>query len=616
MALERFPIPFQLETRDGEGESGPVLTGYAVVYNSLSGDLGGFREQIAPGAFGDLAGRDVRAFWNHDPAQILGRTSAGTLTLADEKRGLRVTIHPPAWANGLVESVARGDVDAMSFGFTVEGDDWQNVEGGGIVRTVTRATLVEVSPVALPAYPQTSIARRALYAAPTLPESMRASPLENRTQPKRQRQGGAGQPQPAQENPMDKLAAVDMRRKAQALIDRAADLDALANAEKRQLSEDERGEYDNALAEHDRLIEAAARAEQLQRATADEDEEQDGVQVADLLDETPARRNSRPDYSRRNLNLRRGQRFQEERAVARYIRENDPSGLLSLRAAIPGPLTIGTPATAGYAVPTGLYQGVIAQRNEYMLADRLGVRRIPGKGTTVNVPIEVAHDEPFTLTAENATKTKDVPQLGIVAMTLKTYSKVVQLTDELIYDEDANLMAYIEDWIGRQMALTHNQLLVAAAVATAAPVGGTVTALPAGSAGAAAVADITTMVYALKEPYADNAKWVMQRATEGKYRALSGNPFVFMPTPQGSSDALWGAPVYNQGSVAALAINAKALLYGDWSYMGLREAPSFNFLRDPYGDSHNDLVNLRYFFRAVYACLNSEAIIVGQKAAT
>lgn len=141
-----------------------TLRGYAAMYNSLSENLGGFREQIAPGAFRSAFedGADVKAFWNHNSDHVLGRTTSGTLRLFDDDQGLRIEIDPPESAASFVEAVNRGDVSQMSFGFSVlpDGDRVDLDEDGMVIRTLTGVRLFEVSPVAMPAYPATSISSR------------------------------------------------------------------------------------------------------------------------------------------------------------------------------------------------------------------------------------------------------------------------------------------------------------------------------------------------------------------------------------------------------------------------------------------------------------------------
>lgn len=159
-----------IERRSGGTIStdGDKAIGYAAVYGPMSEDLGGFREVIAPSAFERSlkSGVDVRALVGHDDSMVIGRLSAGTLRLSSDERGLRVEIDLPntSYANDLRELLKRGDVSQMSFGFTVPGggDAWGTAEGGGRLRTLKDVDLHEVSIVAMPAYPDTSVALRSL----------------------------------------------------------------------------------------------------------------------------------------------------------------------------------------------------------------------------------------------------------------------------------------------------------------------------------------------------------------------------------------------------------------------------------------------------------------------
>lgn len=152
---------------DTSGEK-PSIRGYAAVFNTLSEDLGGFREQLQAGAFVDaIAGSDVRALVNHDANLVLGRDRSGTLTMREDAVGLQVEISPPdtQYARDLLEVMKRGDVNQMSFAFTVGREDqqWTRDGTGPWIRTIKKISrLYDVSVVTYPAYPQTSAAVRAL----------------------------------------------------------------------------------------------------------------------------------------------------------------------------------------------------------------------------------------------------------------------------------------------------------------------------------------------------------------------------------------------------------------------------------------------------------------------
>lgn len=160
--MEMRIVDGALEVRAAENQPAR-LVGYAAVFNSLSQVIWNFRERIAPGAFAEsIAIDDVRALWNHDSAYVLGRTTAGTLTLEEDEHGLRVEITPPntPLAQSFIESVKRGDVNQMSFGFSVIEDAWTIDDQEQDIRTLLKVKLYEVSPVTFPAYTETEIAAR------------------------------------------------------------------------------------------------------------------------------------------------------------------------------------------------------------------------------------------------------------------------------------------------------------------------------------------------------------------------------------------------------------------------------------------------------------------------
>lgn len=161
---------------------GAVLRGEAVRFGSLSGDLGGFREEFAAGAFDEGMDGDLRVLWQHDSRYVFGRTSAGTARFRSDLDALRYEADPPnaQWARDAMESIRRGDVTQSSFAFRVRdgGETWVRREGE-LVRIVTSAQLLEAGPQTFPAYEDTAVAVRSMKAhlaaaAPQEPEDRSA----------------------------------------------------------------------------------------------------------------------------------------------------------------------------------------------------------------------------------------------------------------------------------------------------------------------------------------------------------------------------------------------------------------------------------------------------------
>jgi hypothetical protein len=142
--------------------AGRKLVGYAATFGTPA-QIGSFTESIRAGAFrATLArpGADVLALVDHDPAKLLARTRAGTLTLAEDTRGLAFTIDVPdtQLGNDVLTLCQRGDIGGMSFGFRATDEAWPTRD----VRELRAVDLLEISVVqAFPAYSQTSVSARA-----------------------------------------------------------------------------------------------------------------------------------------------------------------------------------------------------------------------------------------------------------------------------------------------------------------------------------------------------------------------------------------------------------------------------------------------------------------------
>jgi uncharacterized protein len=157
--LEYEPRTVELTNlRTIANDDGKKIRGHLAVFNSLSEDLGGFREIVAPGAFKKtLKEADIRGLFNHDANYVLGRNKSGTLRMKEDKVGLDVEIDPPdtQWARDLIISIDRGDIDQGSFAFRTIKDSWNMSDEKNPIRTLEEVALRDVSIVTYPAYPET-----------------------------------------------------------------------------------------------------------------------------------------------------------------------------------------------------------------------------------------------------------------------------------------------------------------------------------------------------------------------------------------------------------------------------------------------------------------------------
>lgn len=139
------------------------IEGYFAVFNSNYELWSGATESVAPGAFSNTLGADIRALIDHKTHLVLGRNKAGTLELKEDAHGLwgNIKVNPnDSDAMNLYERVKRGDVDQCSFGFEIVKEDTEVRDDGSVHWTIREVKLHEVSVCTFPAYEDTNVSAR------------------------------------------------------------------------------------------------------------------------------------------------------------------------------------------------------------------------------------------------------------------------------------------------------------------------------------------------------------------------------------------------------------------------------------------------------------------------
>lgn len=152
-----------METINAVDDDKMIVEGYALRFNTLSNDLGGFVESISPEALKDTDLSDVRMLIDHNTSYVLGRTTSETLDLNVDEEGLyfRCQLPNTTYAKDLYENIRLGNVNQCSFGFILDedGDSFEKREDGLFKRTLNKIkSLFDVSIVTYPAYNDTDVA--------------------------------------------------------------------------------------------------------------------------------------------------------------------------------------------------------------------------------------------------------------------------------------------------------------------------------------------------------------------------------------------------------------------------------------------------------------------------
>lgn len=163
--FERRVVRHKIEIRESDDAGGHVISGYAIVFDQPSEDMG-FIETVDPHALDGVDMNKVFCLYNHDFANVLSRTDTGTLKLSVDKTGLAFTCTLPqtTLGNDVFTNISNGNIQGMSFGFTVAADQWNTDEAGNDTRRILKLDqLMEISVTCIPAYPDTSVSAQRSY---------------------------------------------------------------------------------------------------------------------------------------------------------------------------------------------------------------------------------------------------------------------------------------------------------------------------------------------------------------------------------------------------------------------------------------------------------------------
>lgn len=143
-----------------------TISGYALLFNTLSKDLGGFKETIKANALDNVDFSKVYMLFNHDYDKPLANVESKTLDLNVDDKGLAFTAtldSSVSYVSDVINQIQNGNIKSCSFGFDVDNSDdnadtFTEDHDGNVIRTINKIKdLFDVSLVTVPAYDETTV---------------------------------------------------------------------------------------------------------------------------------------------------------------------------------------------------------------------------------------------------------------------------------------------------------------------------------------------------------------------------------------------------------------------------------------------------------------------------
>jgi HK97 family phage major capsid protein len=363
----------------------------------------------------------------------------------------------------------------------------------------------------------------------------------------------------------------------------------LAESEKRELSAEENASFEERSSELDRLD---GRIRTLREG------EQRAADAEAALAEVRSREVSAPLTGGQSSELRD---FLAGRTRIFEVRADKPLGMQEFRA-----LSKLTASAGANSVPTSFYNRLIAHMIEVSGVLMAGPTVLnTTSGEQIQVPKTTSHST-GALVAEAGTIGASDPAFGQVPLDAYKYAVLIQVSNELLTDTGVDLEGYLAMQAGRAIGNSLGVHLVTgtgssqpnglATAATAGVTGG------AGVTGAFTADNLIDLQYSVIAPYRNSPScgWMLRDATMSAIRKLKDttNQYIWQPSLQaGAPDVLLGKPVYTDPNVAAVALSAKSVLFGDFSQYFVRMVNGVRFERSDDYAFNTDLVTFRCILR-------------------
>ena len=243
-----------------------------------------------------------------------------------------------------------------------------------------------------------------------------------------------------------------------------------------------------------------------------------------------------------------------------------------------------TPNEGGYAVPDDFYERIVEQREDASWVRQAPVLHLTTNRDRILIPTEATAGTKMVVTAEEANYSEEEPVFGQVALTIHKFTKMLQISEELMDGDAVGLESYLASVIARVSAAAENYYLTVGS-GTNMPQGVLTGATASGITTAAKVAitaaELVSTMGTLATPYHNaNTRLLMRGSTKWYLQGLTGNPFMFVQTPNGND--FMGVPALISPDMEAIADTKKSVLVGDFSMYAFAERQGLIVSRNPY----------------------------------